>query len=241
MAAGPSAVPVAGPIDRRRQNAMMHRRTTNVPGHPAIAGFVAFLAILMSAWGGLAPFIGPTFAYSGAGGVAWHWDLARAVLSVVPAGAGIVGALLVLGAAGSWRRRGVRGGVGLGGLLVVLAGGWFALGWIAWKPLEGYSYISSSTAFRQFVNVLGLAVGPGVVLAALGAMMLGFLAYAGGELVETDLSSVKPNAGAGAPVDYQPARNATAVDRPIGAPRESAAGWRRRRAASRSQDNAGSA
>ena len=220
----PGAVPGAGPVNRREM-AVTQTRAQTAPGYPAVAGLVAFLAILASAWGGLAPFIGPTFGFSGAGGRAWHWNLAHAVLGVAPAGAGIIGAMLVLGAAGSWRMRGVRGGVGLGGFLVLLAGGWFALGWIAWQPLEGYSYISSSSPFRHFVNVLGLAVGPGLILAAFGAMMLGFLAYAGAESANADMTFLTtPSAGAGAPIEYQPARSSSAPAHSRSVGRESAAG-----------------
>lgn len=202
-------------------------QSVNQPRYPAVVGFVAFLTILVSAWGGIAPFIGPTFGYSGAGGRAWHWSLAHAALAVVPAAAGIVGAMLVLGAAGSWRIRGTRGGVGLGGIFVLLAGGWFAVGWIAWQPLGGASYISSSTTFGFFVNVVGLAIGPGLVLAAFGAMTLGFLAYASSAGISTDTTfagspmpgSPPPDAG-----DYQSARSAAPANRPPDASRESAAG-----------------
>src|SRR5665213_2211437 len=118
------------------------------------------------------------FGYSGAGGSSFQWNFSRASLSVLPAIVGIVGALLVLGASGSWRLREGRASMRLGGLLSLLAGAWFALGWAAWGPIHGGSYLASGTALRRFSYVVGIAVGPGVLVVAFGALVFGFLACA---------------------------------------------------------------
>jgi hypothetical protein len=146
--------------------------------YPLSIGVFAFFALLVSAWGGLAPFIGPAFGYTGAGGGSFQWSLARAILSVLPAIVGVVGALLVLGASGSWRFREGRASMRLGGLLALLAGAWFALGWAAWGPIHGTTYLAAGTTLRRFSYVVGIAVGPGVLIVAFGALVFGFLACA---------------------------------------------------------------
>jgi hypothetical protein len=146
--------------------------------YPISIGIFAFFALVVSAWGGLAPFIGPRFGYAGVGGGSFQWSLARAVLSVLPAVVGVAGALLVLGASGSWRLREGRASMRLGGLLALLSGAWFALGWAAWGPIHGASYLAGGTALRRFSYVVGIAVGPGVLIVAFGALIFGFLACA---------------------------------------------------------------
>jgi hypothetical protein len=61
-------------------------------------GIFAFFALIVSVWGGLAPFVGPAFGFTGAGGGSFQRSLARAVWSALSAIAGVAGALLVLGA-----------------------------------------------------------------------------------------------------------------------------------------------
>ena len=39
-------------------------------------GTAGVIAVLVSAWGGIVPYVGPLFGYSGDGSGAWHWDLA---------------------------------------------------------------------------------------------------------------------------------------------------------------------
>jgi hypothetical protein len=51
-------------------------------------GTAGVVAVLVSAWGGIVPYVGPLFDYSGDGSGSWHWDLAHAVLALAP---GILG------------------------------------------------------------------------------------------------------------------------------------------------------
>jgi hypothetical protein len=162
---------------RRRSGTLLESARIDIR-YPVSMGIFAFFALLVSAWGGLAPFIGPAFGYTGAGGASFQWSLARAVLSVLPAVAGAAGALLVLSASGSWRFREGRASMRLGGLLELLAGAWFALGWAAWGPIHGASYLAGGTPLRRFSYVVGIAVGPGVLIVAFGALVFGFLACA---------------------------------------------------------------
>lgn len=79
-----------------------------------------FLLILLGAWAGIVPFIGPylNFAFTPATDTAWHWTAARGWFSVAPGAAAFVGGLLLLGSTnravaifGSWL--GVAGGAWL--------------------------------------------------------------------------------------------------------------------------------
>jgi hypothetical protein len=79
------------------------------------------LLVLLGAWGGLVPFVGPYFGYAYTPGGAWHFTLARLWLEVLPGAAVVLGgALVVVGA-----RRLVAGG---GAVLAALGGGWFLAG-----------------------------------------------------------------------------------------------------------------
>lgn len=162
---------------RRRSGTLLEGARIDIR-YPLSVGVFALLAMAVSAWGGLAPFIGPEFGYRGAGGGSFQWTYPRALLSVLPAAVGIVGAILVLGASGSWRFREGRASMRLGGFLELLAGAWFALGWAAWGPIHGSTYLADGTALRRFSYVVGIAVGPGVLVVAFGALVFGFLACA---------------------------------------------------------------
>lgn len=176
--------------------------------YPLPVGAFALVALLVSAWGGLAPFVGPSFGFTGAGGGSFQWGLARALLSVAPAVAGILGALLILSASGSWRLRQGRSVMAVGGLVSTVAGAWFALGWAAWIPLNSGSYLEVGSALRHFAYVVGLAVGPGVLLVACGALVFGFLACASRWRLQEE-EDVPP-----APL-MMPSRTITDVDAPL--------------------------
>jgi len=175
MATASSPTPISG--------APLHRSTavlapaTGQPGrYPAGLGMSAALLLLISAWGGLAPFVGPSFGYAAAGGASFKWTLARALLSVVPAIAGIVAALLLFGAAGAWRFGSGVNSTSIGGALAFLAGAWFAVGTFAYPWLYGHGYVVLTGASRGLWDVLGVAVGPGILLAMLGGFALGHVA-----------------------------------------------------------------
>src|SRR6185503_18662309 len=69
-------------------------RTARIPRtRGAVSGA---LLILLGAWGGLAPFIGPYFDYSFGSDQTWHWTNARGWLEVLPGAVVVVGGWLVL-------------------------------------------------------------------------------------------------------------------------------------------------
>src|ERR671939_1862815 len=79
------------------------------------------LILAVGIWGGIVPFVGPTFGFDMGSTGAWTWTQSRATLHVAPAIAAILGGLLLLAAAR-------RAGQSLGGLLSLVAGIWFVIG-----------------------------------------------------------------------------------------------------------------
>jgi len=145
---------------------------------PRSRGSVAgVLLIILGAWGGLIPFVGPYFHYAYTPDTAWHYTSGRLYLSIVPGAAALIGGLLAVLA--SHRAVGV-----LGALLAALGGGWFILGSpiiaLAVKsgsispgsPLTG-AVGSLSSATRVFLESLGFFTGTGMLIVFLAALALG--------------------------------------------------------------------
>jgi hypothetical protein len=144
-------------------------------------GVTGVLLIILGAWGGLVPFVGPYFhyayVYAHTQDVAWHYTSGRLYLSIVPGAAALLGGLLVVLA--SHRAVGL-----LGAVLAALGGAWFILGVpiiaLAVKsgsinpgsPLTG-AVGSLSSATRVFLEQLGFFTGTGVLIVFLAALGLG--------------------------------------------------------------------
>jgi len=140
-------------------------------------GVAGVLLIILGAWGGLIPFVGPYFHYAYTPDTAWHYTSGRLYLSIVPGAAALIGGLLAVLA--SHRAVGV-----VGALLAALGGGWFILGGpiIALvvkngsispgSPLAG-PVGSLSSATRMFLETLGFFTGTGVLIVFLAALALG--------------------------------------------------------------------
>ena len=136
---------------------------------------VGLVAVLISAWGGIIPFLGPTFGYSADGSGSWHWNLAHTVLAFSPAIVGIFAGILILARAPGTVQRSSRFGLGSAGLLALAAGGWFVVGPWAWQlTLGSSSYLVPATPLRTLANLLGYSFGPGLILAGCGAFALGW-------------------------------------------------------------------
>ncbi len=140
-------------------------------------GVSGVLLILLGAWGGLVPFVGPYFHYAYTPDKAWAYTSGRLYLSIVPGAAALLGGLLVL--LTSHRPVGV-----LGALLGALGGAWFIVGAAVTglvvkngsirpgSPLVG-SAGPFSSATRQFLEPLGFFTGTGVLIVFLAALALG--------------------------------------------------------------------
>ena len=140
-------------------------------------GVTGVLLIILGAWGGLVPFVGPYFHYAYTPDKSWAYTSGRLYLSIVPGAAAVLGGLLAVLA--THRAVGL-----LGGLLAALGGGWFILGSpiiaLAVKsgsispgsPLTG-PVGSLSSATRVFLESLGFFTGTGALIVFLGALALG--------------------------------------------------------------------
>jgi hypothetical protein len=146
-------------------------------------GVSGVLLILLGAWGGLAPFVGPYFHFAYSPDKAWHYTSGRLWLSIVPGAAALLGGLIVAGTA--HRVIGI-----LGGLLAALGGVWFISGGSAiilivkngsispGLPLAG-SLGPLSSATRQFLEGLGFFTGTGVLILFLAALAMGRFSVVG--------------------------------------------------------------
>jgi hypothetical protein len=134
------------------------------------------LVIAVSAWGGIVPFVGPTFDFDmGSTTNAWVWTQSHWTLHLAPGVLGIVAGLMLLFPERVATRR-------IGAILALVAGGWFVLG-PTLAPLWQHGGITTSgsdgVTGSRTVRVLegvGYHNGTGVVLMLLGALALWLLA-----------------------------------------------------------------
>jgi hypothetical protein len=146
-------------------------------------GVSGVLLILLGAWGGLAPFVGPYFHFAYTPDKAWAYTSGRLWLSIVPGAAALVGGLLVTFA--SHRAVGI-----FGAALAVLGGVWFIVGGAVTRlvvvnvsispgvPLAR-SVGSISATNWQILEGLGLFTGTGILILFFGALALGRFAVVG--------------------------------------------------------------
>jgi hypothetical protein len=166
---------VAG-IDRPEHRKVDRREAlARVPVSRFGIGTAGVVAVLVSAWGGVVPYVGPVFNYSGDGAGSWHWNMAHSVLSLVPGVAGVLLGLFVLA-----ESRGIvvgRGRLSLAtaGTLLMVCGAWFAVGPLAWPVLSnGSNYFVASTHLRVLTYEVGYSIGVGLILVVCGAFVDGW-------------------------------------------------------------------
>jgi hypothetical protein len=128
------------------------------------------LLVLLGAWGGLIPFVGPHFHYAYTPDSTWAYTSGRLLLEVLPGAATTLGGLIVLASK-------FRPAVFFGAWLAALSGAWFAVGGILsvlWAK-DGVTMAGSpvgGTAARV-AEQIGFFAGLGVVIVFLAALALG--------------------------------------------------------------------
>jgi hypothetical protein len=150
-----------------------HRETaTASPPYRLSIETAGFSALLLGAWGGIVPFIGPILGFSADGSTSWTWNLAHALLFLVPGAAAAVAGLIIMieGLSLSPARRSV---LGIAGVLAALCGAWFVVGPLAWPALQEPAFYSGASALRELAYWIVYSLGPGGLLLALGAFVLG--------------------------------------------------------------------
>lgn len=146
-------------------------------------GVTGVLLILLGAWGGLAPFVGPYFRYAYTPDKAWAYTSGRLWLSIVPGAAALLGGLMVVAA--SHRATGCTGAV-----LGLLGGVWFVVGGSVMPlvvtngsispghPLTG-PVGSLTSASRVFLEQLGFFTGIGLLILFCASLALGRFSVVG--------------------------------------------------------------
>lgn len=136
---------------------------------------LGILTLLISAWGGIVPYLGPTFSFSADGASSWQWSLTHSVLGLVPGAIGCLVAfsfLAPLSPDGVARR---RVSLTIAGLVAVVCGAWFVIGPLAWPIVDNTGqYFVASNPLRGLANQVGYSFGPGLILAACGAFAIGW-------------------------------------------------------------------
>lgn len=134
-----------------------------------IAGMMTFL---LGAWGGIVPFVAPLFGFSADGSSSWTWNLAHSLLFLVPGAAACLAGLVIMveGLSTGPARRAL---LGFAGLLAAVCGAWLVVGPLAWPALEGRAFFTGAAPLRELAYWIGYALGPGALLVALGAFILG--------------------------------------------------------------------
>ena len=146
-------------------------------------GVSGVLLILLGAWGGLAPFVGPYFRFAYTPDKAWAYTSGRLWLSIVPGAAALVGGLLVTFAA--HRAVGIFGAV-----LAALGGAWFIVGVPITTVIVVNPSISPGTPLArsvgsisvvkwQFLEGLGFFTATGILILFFGALALGRFSVVG--------------------------------------------------------------
>jgi hypothetical protein len=136
---------------------------------------IGVLLMVLGAWGGLIPFVGPYFGYAYTPDRAWAYTSGRLWLSVLPGAAVFLGGLLVIASDGA---------AAFGAFLAALGGGWFVIGLpvasfvlagrgiTPGSPVASHGAIFGAAAMR-FLEQLGFFYGAGVVILFFAAVGLG--------------------------------------------------------------------
>jgi hypothetical protein len=175
--------------------------------------FSGVMLILLGAWGGLIPFVGPYFHYAYTPpNTAWHFTLARLWLEILPGAAVVLGGVLVTLSAS----RLIAGG---GAILAALGGGWFVVGREVnrlWPHLGVPGTPAGISVTRRVLEELGLFTGLGVVIVFFAALALGRCSVA----VSQDAGAAADDGGYPVMAGTDPTATSTF---PIGAGRDPAA------------------
>lgn len=164
-----------GPTTSRHDIQLVKKRTEAARVGRLGLGTVGVLIVLVSAFAGVVAYVGPIIGYHADGSGSWHWDLAHTLLALLPGAVGVVVGLAITAEA-----RGVVIGRGrftlaLAGFIIILCGGWLAVGPLAWPVITNHgAYFEAARPFRLLLNELGYSIGPGVLLAVAGGFVAGW-------------------------------------------------------------------
>jgi hypothetical protein len=170
-----------------------------------------FTLVVLGAWGGLIPFIGPYFGYAFGSHATWFYTANRLWLDILPGLAVVLGGLILM-------RSGHRASGTVGAWLAMAGGAWFAVGPAVsrlWEHGPGPIGVPLFGHVRQTFELIGYFYG-------LGALIMGLAAFALGRFVSRPALVVEPVAAeraAAEPVETHRAAAEPASDQPIAAER----------------------
>jgi hypothetical protein len=141
-------------------------------------GLCGLLLILLGAWGGLIPFVGPYFKFAYSPDKTWFYSSGRLYLSILPGAAAVLGGLLIA----VTRSRAVGT---IGGLLAAVGGAWFLVGApvvdIVLKktsitpgtPVPHGTTAAGTTSVWMFLENVAFFTGVGILIIFIGAIAIG--------------------------------------------------------------------
>lgn len=137
-------------------------------------GVLGLLTLLIGAWGGIVPFIGPIIGANADGTMSWYWSAAHAWLWLVPGAVACVASAIMVGTMPRAKvGLGRRGAIGAGAL-AVLCGAWFVIGPEAWPVLvRSAGVFVPAPPLTSLTREIGYSYGPGVLLVLFGATAMG--------------------------------------------------------------------
>ncbi len=176
-------------------------------------GSIGVLTLLVSAWGGIIPYLGPSFGYDAQGVGAWSWSAEHSVLALAPGALGVLLGLAMLGETAEVASGRGRVSLATTGLFALICGAWFVIGPFAWPVISGSGPVFvSASSLRELEDLVGYSLGPGAILAACGAFAVGW-ASRHQEIVASSVEATaaamtvsgQPNRPAGARPPWDPA------------------------------------
>lgn len=191
-AASPTAttVPVSTAAAPRR---VVRRTSVASPSTSAGLRTVGLFALVVGAWAGIVPFVGPIFGFNATHSSAWHWSLPHALVWLIPGGVAVIYALTLMSRAPRMREGLGRFGTAWAGLVIVVCGAWLVVGPAAWPVLEGVRAIRKASPLHELVYWIGYSMGPGLLLALLGGIAVG--TAIANKQVATELATEAPLVG----------------------------------------------
>ena len=180
------------------------------------------MLVVLGAWGGLIPFIGPYFGYAFGSHATWDYTANRLWLCILPAAAVVIGGLMLM-------RSGHRASGTLGAWLAMAGGAWFAVGPAVsrlWEHGAGPIGAPLFGHIRQTFELIGYFYGLGIVIVGLAAFALGRIVtrpalVAEPVMAETDAAeplgtqTVAPQPIAPQPVATEPVATQPAATEPV--------------------------
>ena len=169
-----AAAPAAAPVAPARTSRLVVPRRRGM-----LAGLIL---LVLGAWGGIVPFIGPYFHYSFINHHTWHWTTGRLWLDVIPGAVALIAGLELM-------RTGNRVSGVFAGWLGAAAGTWFIVGQTVstlWNHGVSQAGRPLGSTFLRMSEQLGYFYALGAAILFLAAVALGRFAV---------LSAREPAAG----------------------------------------------